>query len=34
MVWYGTTLGESNTYDSRTKKWSEATGLVCSQSGE
>jgi hypothetical protein len=22
LVWYGTTLGESDTYDSETKKWS------------
>jgi hypothetical protein len=29
MVWYGTTLGESDTYNSRTKQWSEAAGLVC-----
>ena len=32
MVWYGTTLGESDTYDSRTKQWSEAGGLVCAKS--
>jgi len=32
IVWYGTTLGESDTYDSRTKKWSEAAGAVCSTS--
>ena len=31
MVWYGTTLGESDTYDSRTTKWSEAAGLVCTK---
>jgi hypothetical protein len=31
MVWYGTTLGESDTYDSRTKQWSEAAGLVCAK---
>jgi len=30
IVWYGTTLGESDTYDSRTKRWSEASGAVCS----
>lgn len=29
MVWYGTAVGESATYDSRTKQWSEAAGLVC-----
>lgn len=29
MVWYGTALGESDTYDSRTKQWSKAAGLVC-----
>jgi hypothetical protein len=23
IIWYGTTLGESDTYDSQTKKWSE-----------
>jgi|SRR6516225_9342542 hypothetical protein len=31
VVWYGTTLGESDTFDSRTKQWSEAAGAVCSQ---
>jgi predicted small secreted protein len=31
IVWYGTTLGESDTYDSQTKKWSEASGAVCSR---
>jgi hypothetical protein len=31
IVWYGTTLGESDTYNSRTKKWSEAAGAVCSR---
>jgi hypothetical protein len=31
MVWYGTTLGESDTYDSRTKQWSAAAGLVCAK---
>ena len=32
IVWYGTTLGESDTYDSQTKKWSEAGGHgVCSR---
>ena len=31
IVWYGTRLGESDTYDSRTKKWSEAAGAVCSR---
>jgi len=31
MVWYGTALGESDTYDSRTKQWSEAAGLVCAK---
>ena len=31
VVWYGTTLGESDTYDSRTKQWSEAAGAACSQ---
>ena len=31
MVWYGTTMGESDTYDSRTKHWSEAAGLVCAK---
>ena len=31
IVWYGTTLGESDTYDSRTKKWSEAAGRVCAK---
>jgi 3-mercaptopyruvate sulfurtransferase SseA len=30
VVWYGTTLGESDAYDSRTKEWSEAAGAVCS----
>jgi hypothetical protein len=29
IVSYGTTLGESYAYDSRTKKWSEAAGPVC-----
>lgn len=29
MVWYGTALGESDSYDSRTKLWSEAAGPVC-----
>jgi hypothetical protein len=31
MVWYGKSLGESDTYDSRTKQWSEAAGLVCAK---
>jgi hypothetical protein len=31
IVWYGTTLGESDTYDSRTTRWSEAAGLVCAK---
>ena len=31
ILWYGATLGESDTYDSRTKQWSEAAGVVCSQ---
>jgi len=31
MVWYGTTLGESDTFDSRTRTWSEAAGLVCAK---
>jgi hypothetical protein len=31
IVWYGTSLGESDAYDSRTKKWSEVTGAVCSR---
>lgn len=31
VVWYGATLGESDTYDSRTTKWSEAPGLVCAR---
>jgi hypothetical protein len=31
MVWYGTALGESDTYDSRTTQWSEAAGLVCTK---
>jgi hypothetical protein len=26
LVWYGTTLGQSDTYDSRTKKWSDVNG--------
>ncbi len=32
IVWYGTTLGESDSYDSRTNKWSEAAGAVCTSS--
>lgn len=31
IVWYGTVLGESDTFDSRTKNWSEATGLACAK---
>jgi hypothetical protein len=31
IVWYGTTLGDSDAYDSRTKKWSDAAGAVCSR---
>jgi len=31
ILWYGTTLGESDTYVSQTKQWSEAAGAVCSQ---
>ena len=31
IVWYGTTLGESDTFDSRTRNWSEAAGLVCAK---
>jgi len=34
VVWYGTTPGESDTYDSRTKGWSEAAGLVCTTHGQ
>jgi len=34
MVWYGTTLGESDTFDSRTKKWSAAGNAVCSNSSQ
>jgi hypothetical protein len=30
IVWYGTTLGESNTYSSETRTWSEVNG-VCSR---
>jgi hypothetical protein len=30
IVWNGTTLGESDTYDSQTKKWGEV-GRVCSR---
>jgi hypothetical protein len=30
LVWYGTSLGESETYDSRTGKWSDVNG-VCSR---
>src|SRR5579872_968678 len=33
VVWYGTTLGESHTYDSETKKWSEVN-RVCSAIAE
>jgi hypothetical protein len=33
IVWYGTTLGESDTYDSETKKWSGVNG-VCSPAVE
>jgi hypothetical protein len=33
IVWYGTSLGESDTYSSETKKWSEVGQGVCSQSG-
>ncbi len=29
IVWYGTTLGESNIYSSRTKQWKEASGGTC-----
>jgi hypothetical protein len=29
IVWYGTTLGHSVTYDSQTKKWSDVNGGVC-----
>jgi hypothetical protein len=28
-VWYGTTLGESDTFDSRTQRWSEVN-IACS----
>jgi hypothetical protein len=31
IVWYGTTLGESDTYDSETRKWSDVGG-VCAES--
>src|SRR5258708_27181926 len=31
IVWYGTTLGESDTYDSRTRKWAEVGQGVCSR---
>jgi hypothetical protein len=31
IVWYGTTLGESDTYDSRTKKWTDTGQGVCAQ---
>jgi hypothetical protein len=34
IVWYGTTLGESDAYDSRTKTWSETAGSVCSRKGQ
>lgn len=27
LVWYGTTLGRSDTYDSRTQKWSDVNGV-------
>jgi hypothetical protein len=30
IVWYGKTLGKSDTYDSQTKKWSETGQGVCS----
>jgi hypothetical protein len=33
IVWYGTMLGESDTYDSETRKWSEVNG-VCSPTVE
>src|SRR5215469_17101804 len=29
IVWYGTTLGHSITYDSQTRKWSDVGGGVC-----
>jgi hypothetical protein len=31
IVWNGTTLGESDTYDSQTKKWSEEGQGVCAR---
>ena len=30
IVWYGTTLGESDTFDSRTQRWSEVN-IACSR---
>lgn len=29
IVWYGTALGESVTYSSRTKQWKQASGETC-----
>jgi hypothetical protein len=31
IVWYGTTLGESDTFNSRTMNWSEASGPACAK---
>jgi hypothetical protein len=30
IVWYGTTLGESDTFDSRSRRWSEVN-IACSR---
>ena len=30
ILWYGTSLGESDSYNSQTKKWSEVNEGVCS----
>ena len=32
LVWYGTTLGESDTYDSETRKWSPASRACVARS--
>ncbi|MBI3477763.1 MAG: hypothetical protein HY010_18675 [Acidobacteria bacterium] len=34
IAWYGTTLGESDTYDSETKKWSDRSVKVCLPTGQ
>ena len=32
LAWYGTTLGESDIYDSETRKWSPTTGACLTES--